>query len=80
MVSEADLAKTVQETLSRIVEFSGPVLEMTKKVIQGTQGLPLRDAIKRSQDIYLNQLMSLEDAQEGIRAVLENRKPEWKNK
>ncbi len=80
VVPEADLAKTVQETLSRIVEFSGPVLEMTKKVIQGTQGLPLKDAIKRSQDIYLNQLMSLEDAQEGIRAVLENRKPEWKNK
>ena len=80
VVPEAELGKAVQDVLSRIVEFSGPVLEMTKKVIQGTQGLPLKDALKRSQDIYLNQLMSLEDAQEGIRAVLENRKPEWKNK
>lgn len=80
VVPEAELNKAVQETLARIAEFSGPVLEMTKKVISGTQGLPLREALKRSQDIYLNQLMSLEDAQEGIRAVLENRKPDWKNK
>ena len=38
------------------------------------------DAIKKSHDIYLNQLMALEDAQEGLRALLEKRKPSWKNK
>jgi cyclohexa-1,5-dienecarbonyl-CoA hydratase len=80
VVPETELDAAVKDILSRIVEFSGPVLEMTKKVIQGTMGLPLQQAIKRSQDIYLNQLMSLEDAQEGVRAVLENRKPVWKNK
>ncbi len=36
--------------------------------------------MKRSQDIYLNQLYSLEDVQEGLRAVVEKRKPVWKNK
>jgi hypothetical protein len=36
--------------------------------------------MKRSHDIYLNQLMALEDVQEGLRAVLERRKPVWKNK
>jgi len=40
----------------------------------------LGEAIKKSQDIYLNQLMDLEDSQEGLRAVLEKRKPVWKNK
>jgi enoyl-CoA hydratase/carnithine racemase len=43
-------------------------------------GLPLDEAIRRSHDIYLNQLMDLEDAREGLRAVLEKRKPVWKNK
>ena len=28
----------------------------------------------------LNELMNLEDVQEGLRAVLEKRKPVWKNK
>jgi hypothetical protein len=42
--------------------------------------LPLAEAMKKSHDIYLNQLQALEDVQEGLRAVLEKRKPVWKNK
>lgn len=80
VVPESELQDAVREVLSRIIEFSGPVLEMTKKVIQSSLGLPLQQAIKTSHDIYLNQLMSLEDAQEGVRALIENRKPVWKNK
>jgi len=36
--------------------------------------------MRQSQNIYLNQLMDLEDVQEGLRAVLEKRKPVWKNR
>src|SRR5947209_19744768 len=80
VVPESQLNSVVETILNKIGEFSGPVLEVTKKVISGSQGLPIREAMKRSQDIYLNQLQSLEDVQEGIRAVLEKRKPVWKNK
>ncbi|HWR35213.1 MAG TPA: enoyl-CoA hydratase/isomerase family protein [Clostridia bacterium] len=80
VVPEAELQSTVAEVLTRIGEFSGPVLEMTKKVIGSAMGLPMAEAIKKSQDIYLNQLMALEDSQEGLRAVLEKRKPIWKNR
>ncbi len=80
VVPETELSKTVDEILAKIGEFSGPVLEMTKKVIGSSMGLPLPEAMKKSQDMYLNQLMALEDVQEGLRAVLEKRKPVWKNK
>ena len=80
VVPEAELKKTVDDIVNKIGEFSGPVLEMTKQVISGSQGLPMKEAMKKSQDIYLNQLMALEDVQEGLRAVLEKRKPVWKNK
>jgi cyclohexa-1,5-dienecarbonyl-CoA hydratase len=80
LVPESELETTVNEVLARIGEFSGPVLEMTKRVIASSMGLPLSEAIKRSQDIYLNQLYALEDVQEGLRAVVEKRKPVWKNK
>jgi enoyl-CoA hydratase/carnithine racemase len=80
VVPEAKLKEAVDEVLARIGEFSGPVLEMTKAVIGSSIGLPLADAMKKSHDIYLNQLMALEDVQEGLRAVLEKRKPVWKNK
>jgi cyclohexa-1,5-dienecarbonyl-CoA hydratase len=79
VVPEAGLQGTVDELVAKIIEFSGPVLEMTKKVIATSIGRPLAEAMKRSQDIYLNQLMSLQDVEEGLRAVLEKRKPVWKN-
>jgi cyclohexa-1,5-dienecarbonyl-CoA hydratase len=80
VVAEAGLESTVNELLSRILEFSAPVLEMTKRVIATSIGRPLAEAMKKSQDIYLNQLMALQDVEEGLRAVLEKRKPVWKNR
>ncbi len=80
LVPEADLEKAVNEVKSRIGEFSAPVLEMTKKVIGSSIGVPLQEAMRKSHDIYLNELMELDDVQEGLRAVVEKRKPVWKNK
>lgn len=80
LTTEKDLPAAVSEVLTRIGEFSAPVLEMTKRVISSSLGLPVAEALRRSHDIYLNQLMALEDAQEGLRALLEKRKPTWKNK
>jgi cyclohexa-1,5-dienecarbonyl-CoA hydratase len=80
LVPESQLEKTVAEVVARICEFSAPVLEMTKKVIGGSIGLHLDEAMKQSHNIYLNELMALEDAQEGLRAVLEKRKPVWRNR
>src|SRR6201993_1324746 len=80
VVPEAELAQHVEQLMIRISEFSGPVLEVTKRVIGNSIGLPLKQAMKTSQDLYLNELMNLEDVQEGLRAVIEKRKPVWKNK
>ncbi len=80
VVPEPELEAAVKEVLARIAQFSGPVLEMAKRVIASSSGLPLEQAIRRSQDIYLNQLMSLDDPKEGLRAVMERRKPVWRNK
>jgi cyclohexa-1,5-dienecarbonyl-CoA hydratase len=80
VVPETELASTVNSILAKISAFSGPVLEVTKKVIGGSQGVPLEQAMKISQNIYLNELMNLEDVEEGRRAMLEKRKPVWKNK
>src|SRR5215831_4475200 len=80
LVPEAELNHHVEGLMERIAEFSGPVLEVTKRVIGSSIGLPLKQAMKKSQDIYLLELMNLEDVQEGLRAVIERRKPVWKNK
>jgi cyclohexa-1,5-dienecarbonyl-CoA hydratase len=80
LVPEAQLEKTVQDLITRITTHSGPVLTMAKKAILGGMGLSLRDGLKHSMDIFLNQLYRLEDSQEGLRALVEKRKPNWKNR
>ena len=80
LVPEAQLDKTVEELLARISAHSGPVLTMAKKAILGSMGLSLREGLKQSIGIFLNELYRLEDSQEGLRALVEKRKPNWKNR
>ena len=80
LVPEAKLEQSVNELIERITTHSGPVLTMAKKAILGGMGLSLRDGLKHSMNIFLNELYRLEDSQEGLRALVEKRKPNWKNR
>ena len=80
LVPESKVEETVNDLVSRITEHSGPVLAMAKKAILGGMGMSLRDGLKHSRNIFLNELYRLEDSQEGLRALVEKRKPNWKNR
>jgi len=80
LVPEAQLEQTVNDLVARISAQSGPVLTMAKKAILGGMGLSLRDGLKQSMNIFLHELYRLEDSQEGLRALVEKRKPDWKNR
>src|ERR1700751_1271421 len=80
LVPEAQLDATVNDLCARIAGHSGPVLTMAKKAILGGMGLSLRDGLRNSMNIFLNELYRLEDSQEGLRALSEKRKPNWKNR
>jgi cyclohexa-1,5-dienecarbonyl-CoA hydratase len=80
VVPEAQLDQALAQLLARITEQSGAVLAMAKKAVLGGMGLSLRDALRFSMDVFLNELYRLEDSREGLRALLEKRKPAWKNR
>jgi cyclohexa-1,5-dienecarbonyl-CoA hydratase len=80
LVPEAQLQSAVNELIAKITAQSGAVLGMAKKAVLGAMGMSLRDALRNSMSIFLNELYRLEDSQEGLRALLEKRKPEWKNR
>jgi cyclohexa-1,5-dienecarbonyl-CoA hydratase len=80
VVPRAALAETVESVVKRVADLSGPVLSLIKRVTFDATWKPFEEALKSSQDIYLNQLFDLEDSQEGLRAMVEKRKPVWKNK
>lgn len=80
LVPEAQLEQTVNDLVARITALSGPVLAMAKKAVLGGMGLSMREGLKNSMNIFLNELYRLEDSQEGLRALVEKRKPNWKNR
>jgi cyclohexa-1,5-dienecarbonyl-CoA hydratase len=80
LVPEAQLQAAVNELIVKITAQSGAVLGMAKKAVLRGMGLSLRDSLQQSMNIFLNELYRLEDSQEGLRALLEKRKPEWKNR
>jgi len=80
LVPEDKLETTVKDLVARMTGHSGPVLTMAKKAILGGMGLSLRDGLKHSMNIFLNELYRLEDSQEGLQALVEKRKPNWKNR
>jgi cyclohexa-1,5-dienecarbonyl-CoA hydratase len=80
VVPREKLKETVDALVKRISEQSGPVLTLLKRVVFEGTWRPFDEALKRAQDIYLNQLFDLQDSQEGLRALIEKRKPVWKNR
>lgn len=80
LVPETQLQQVVSDLIMRITSHSGPVLTMAKRAILGGMGMSLKDGLKHSMNIFLNELYRLEDSQEGVRALVEKRKPQWKNR
>jgi cyclohexa-1,5-dienecarbonyl-CoA hydratase len=78
-VPRSDLDSATAEFLAPYQKLSAEVLRVTKKAI--TAGLldDLEPSLKLIEDIYLQELMKTEDANEGLQAFMEKRKPVWQN-
>ena len=73
---EAEAAALIQ----RFQDGSAVVLQMARRAMSGGLDLPFADAVRHAEDVYLNQLMATEDAEEGLKAVMAKRKPVWKDR
>ena len=74
---ETEAEKFITEKLA---SNSAVVLQLTKRAFMEGATQKYSDSIKKIEDIYLNELMKTDDANEGLAAFLEKRQPVWKNK
>jgi len=66
------LDQTVDQIIGKLTNLSGAALRLCKRAIR----LITLDAMEK---LYLDELMSTDDAQEGLAAFMEKRAPIWKN-
>jgi cyclohexa-1,5-dienecarbonyl-CoA hydratase len=79
VVAKDDLSKETQEFVKPYLSLSAEILRLAKKTVKAGLIDDLEPSLKIIEDIYLNELMRTADAQEGLKAFLEKRSPEWKN-
>lgn len=80
-VTPLDSFDSELETFIRpLTELSLVGLKYSKKGITLGLETAFSEGLERIEEIYLGELMSSEDAHEGLRAFMEKRKPLWKNK
>jgi cyclohexa-1,5-dienecarbonyl-CoA hydratase len=68
----------VQRYLTGLARNSGVVLRCTKKAILAGLGRGADEALRAAGEIYVQELMVTEDANEGLQAFLAKRRPVWK--
>ena len=69
----------VANYLEKIVRQSGPVLQLAKRAQVESYYATYEEALFKVENLYLRELLSLADSQEGIQAHLEGRPPQWRD-
>jgi len=79
-VPRDQLEQTLAQLETELLEKSQAVLRITLRGLREIALKNFSEALERSEDIYLNQLLATEDVEEGVSAFIDKRKPEWRNR
>src|SRR5712664_2050250 len=80
VLASAELEQKTENILTKLRELSGSSLTMTRTALDLGGQSDFDAALAEVENLYLHELMKTEDAQEGSRAFIEKRKPEWRNR
>jgi cyclohexa-1,5-dienecarbonyl-CoA hydratase len=79
-VPESKLNPAVEERIAHLRKLSPAALAVAKKASYAWDSMHFDKGLARAEKIYFEELMSTEDAHEGIRAFMEKREPKWTGK
>ena len=75
-----ELDALVQQTIGELQQLSRAALAHAKRAVYAWDAIHFDKGLARAEKIYLEELVSTEDAREGIMAFLEKRPPKWTGK
>jgi cyclohexa-1,5-dienecarbonyl-CoA hydratase len=79
VVKNEDLEKETESFMQPYLKMSAEVLRLTRKALMDGLLDDFEPSLQVIEEIYLNKLMKTHDAQEGLKAFLDKRSPQWKN-
>lgn len=74
-----EFPQQVEAYLDRIRALSRPVIRLAKRATVQSTRSQILSQLEQAERLYLDELMGLSDAHEGIAAFLEKRAPQWKH-
>ena len=74
-----DLASETRAWVERLAAKSGASLALARRALRDGGFGMLDEALARSEALYRERLLRTDDAEEGVRAFLEKRKPKWQD-
>jgi cyclohexa-1,5-dienecarbonyl-CoA hydratase len=80
VVGPGELETATAAFVKPYLNLSASVLKLTLKAVKSGLRDPLEPSLQAIEDVYLKELLKAADAQEGLKAFLEKRKPQWQNK
>jgi cyclohexa-1,5-dienecarbonyl-CoA hydratase len=80
VVPSNHLEQKLAEVLAKLRELSSASLEYARRALDMARLRKLDQSLKELENLYLHELMKSDDANEGVKAFIEKRKPSWRNR
>jgi cyclohexa-1,5-dienecarbonyl-CoA hydratase len=80
VVPDDRLTDAVESELARFRTLSAVVLRLTKRAVRDAAGLGFDEGLTFLEELYHDELMVTADAEEGLRAFVEKRRPIWRDR
>src|SRR5213080_2307858 len=76
----SELNQQTEAVLAKLRELSSSSLQITRTALELGRRGNFESALTEVENLYLHELMQTPDATEGVKAFMDKRKPEWRNK
>jgi cyclohexa-1,5-dienecarbonyl-CoA hydratase len=80
VVPSTQLEPKLLEVLAKLRELSGTSLGYARQSLDLGRGRSIDAALSEQENVYLHELMKSQDANEGVKAFIEKRKPVWRHR
>ena len=78
VAAPAELDGEVDQVIRSLRAASGPVLRLAVRALRGARPAEFSERLAANERIYVDELLRLDDAREGVEAFLQKRQPRWK--